>query len=195
MIILTGANSIFAKDDAGITINFSFHEVIKETVQKANECGAHQWYMTWALLGWVNHFKLKVRYLQLKVIMKKRLLKIVNQNLFLNHLMVIKCIEEFNRSTVYLDGDAKLNGNIPSDKIDALKNEFIANCTTCIGFNKINADLYGLKRKDANYFQLDQGFHEEYFALEMSGILDRPRQIKGWLDSRIRGFFTGNNLL
>lgn len=87
------------------------------------------------------------------------------------------------------------NGNIPSDKIDALKKEFIANCITCIGFNKINADLYGLKRKDANYFQLDQGFHEEYFALEMSGILDRPRQIKGWLDSRIRGFFTGNNLL
>lgn len=87
------------------------------------------------------------------------------------------------------------NGNIPNDKLDALKEEFIANCSTCIGINKAGDDVYRLKRKDANYFLLNDKHFDDYFALEMFGVLDRPRRFKWKIKQQLDWFLSKKHLL
>lgn len=113
MIILTAANKDIAKDDFGkVYKNFSFREVILQTMQKAKECGYTPLVYDLGTLGIGKPFIVSDKTFAEKGYYEKEIHKgYKSKSLFKPELIKV-CMAEYNEFLVYLDGDAQLYGNI-----------------------------------------------------------------------------------
>jgi len=113
MIILTGANTDipnYLKKDP--VLKFTFSAVIRETVQKANECGYTPVVYDLGALGMGEPFHVGDESFAKKGYYEKEVITGYRSKSLFKPEMVKKCINENNEPTVYLDGDAKLCENI-----------------------------------------------------------------------------------
>ena len=144
MIILTGANTIIPRNDAGTeltSIKFTFRAVIEETVQKANECGYTPVVYDLGSLGIGKPFQVDDPLFAEKGHYEKEVIKGYKSKSLFKPAMVRTCVEEHNDLTVYLDGDALL----------------------CDSIDEIATDDYdiGVTLRDAS--ELEEEWHQELY--------------------------------
>ncbi len=119
MIILTAANGDIAKDERGrVYNNFSYREIIQNTMDKARECGYKPVVYDLGSLGMGKQFHIQDGTFATKGYYEKEVQKGYKSKSLFKPEMVKVCMEEYNDFTVYLDGDAQL-----CDNIDAIVND------------------------------------------------------------------------
>ncbi|MDH3972746.1 MAG: putative nucleotide-diphospho-sugar transferase [Deltaproteobacteria bacterium] len=144
MIILTGANSDKAKDDAGnIYRNFSFRGVIGETVEKAESLGYKPVVYDLGNLGRGEPFSVHDESFAEKGYYERDVQGSYKSKSLFKPEMVKYCMKQYDDLVVYLDGDAQLLDNIDEVKSD-------------------DYDI-GVTLRDAS--ELENEWHQEHFEI------------------------------